>query len=133
MIPRLLFLALSTAGIASSRAVSSPQTLLVAHQKNGALTIGFDPSKSSTESLQILGATEAGNRPGWLCAYDDDIYAVSRTHYPRNTSESGGIFAFEKTCGGKSLHSLDDESSNGLGGVHCDVRRGGRMLAAANM
>lgn len=129
----LLFLALGSA-------LSSPidgrelPMLRIAHQQRGILTFSFDSSKSSSTSLELLSTTQAGIKPGWLHYRDNLIYSVSRTNYPNNASSSGGAFSFNKHVEDPGALSLvTSQSSNGLGGVFCDIARDGRTLSVANM
>ncbi|KAI1269244.1 Lactonase, 7-bladed beta-propeller-domain-containing protein [Xylariaceae sp. FL1019] len=109
-------------------------TLRVAHQERGLLTFTFDPSKSVSESLQLQSTTYAGYKPGWLHSRGDNLYSVSRTYYPSNSSNSGGLFLFDTASdGGAAVQSLGSVSSHGLGGVFCDISRDGRTLSAANI
>ncbi|KAF3070233.1 Uncharacterized protein CFAM422_006597 [Trichoderma lentiforme] len=108
--------------------------LRIAHQERGILTFSFDHSKSSSRSLDLLGTTQAGFRPGWLHLHDNLIYSVSRTSYPNNRSSSGGVFSFDKNAEDPDALSLViSQSSNGMGGVFCDVARDGRTLSVANI
>lgn len=108
--------------------------LRIAHQERGILTFSFDPTKSSSRSLELLGTAQAGVRPGWLHARNNLVYSVSRTNYPNNSSSSGGVFSFDKHVEDPGALSLvTSQSSNGLGGVFCDITRDGRTLSAANM
>ncbi|KIY01294.1 uncharacterized protein Z520_02846 [Fonsecaea multimorphosa CBS 102226] len=112
----------------------------VALQSTGIIEIAFDPSKSANESLSIIAVnTDAGFMPGWLTASGDRVYSISRTSYPNSESNSGGVFAFRRAPSmtsastGKGLVLFDQASSNGKGGVHCEVSPDGTMLAAANI
>ncbi|KAL7782742.1 Lactonase, 7-bladed beta-propeller domain-containing protein [Trichoderma afarasin] len=108
--------------------------LRIAHQERGILTFSFDRSKSSSRSLDLLGTTQAGFRPGWLHLRDNLLYSVSRTSYPNNCSSSGGVFSFNKnTEDPDALSFVLSQSSNGMGGVFCDVARDGRTLSVANI
>lgn len=129
----LLFLAL---GSVLSSPIDGPELpmLRIAHQKRGILTFSFDPSKPASTSLELLSTTQAGIRPGWLHYRDNLIYSVSRTNYPNNSSSSGGVFSFNKDVKDPGALSLvTSQSSNGLGGVFCDIARDGRTLSVANM
>ncbi|PON28810.1 hypothetical protein TGAM01_v201918 [Trichoderma gamsii] len=108
--------------------------LRIAHQERGILTFSFDPTKSSSRSLELLGTAQAGVRPGWLHARNNLVYSVSRTNYPNNSSSSGGVFSFDKHVEDPGALSLvTSQSSNGLGGVFCDITRDGRTLSTANI
>lgn len=62
------------------------------------------------------------------------MYSVSRTDYPKNFSSSGGVFSFNKQVEDPGALSLvTSQSSNGIGGVFCDVARDGGTLSVANM
>lgn len=109
----------------------------VAQQNTGILELSFDPDKGPDDSLSVVATTIAGTQPQWLKSYKDKIYSISRTGFPTNSSTSGGIFAFRKPHGpatrGTPLTLQDTETSNGQGGVHCDVSSDGKTLAAANI
>ncbi|KAI1871623.1 hypothetical protein JX265_005609 [Neoarthrinium moseri] len=107
-------------------------TLYVAHQNRSVLTIHFDPTKAPEESLEIVQAVHAGFQPGWLCTHDSNLYAVSRSKYPDSTSPSGGIFAFAHTQS-SGLVGIGDTTSDGEGGVFCDISKDGRVLSVANI
>lgn len=108
--------------------------LRIAHQERGILTFSFDHSKSPSRSLDLHGTAQAGFRPGWLHLRDNLLYSVSRTSYPNNCSSSGGVFSFNKNAEDLDALSLViSQSSNGIGGVFCDVARDGRTLSVANM
>ncbi|KAM0244650.1 hypothetical protein ACHAQJ_010735 [Trichoderma viride] len=108
--------------------------LRIAHQERGILTFSFDPSKSSSRSLELLSTAQAGIRPGWLHSRDNLVYSVSRTNYPNNSSSSGGVFSFDKHVEDPAALSLvTSQPSNGLGGVFCDITRDGRTLSVANI
>lgn len=129
-------LLLLTAGSVLSASINDTKLpmLRIAHQERGILTFSFDPSKSSSRSLELVSTTQAGIRPGWLHWHDSLIYSVSRTNYPNNSSSSGGVFSFDKKAEDPGALSLvTSQSSNGLGGVFCDVARDGRTLSVANM
>lgn len=138
-VPKVLLLfaclvaAQTTTSSTTGRGWSHATTLIVAHQEKGLLRLGFDPSKPSGESVHLIGSSQAGYKPGWLCAKDDTLYSVSRTKYPNANSSSGGVFAFMTTAENQNLLSNGDVSSNGEGGVYCDVSLDGRVLAVANM
>ncbi|OQU94492.1 hypothetical protein CLAIMM_00845 [Cladophialophora immunda] len=94
----------------------------------------------ANESLSIVAVnTDAGFMPGWLTASGDKVYSISRTNYPNSDSGSGGVFAFRRTpllasaATGTGLVLLNRASSNGKGGVHCEVSPDGKILAAANI
>ncbi|KAL6884491.1 Lactonase, 7-bladed beta-propeller domain-containing protein [Trichoderma evansii] len=54
--------------------------------------------------------------------------------YPNNFSSSGGVFSFHKKVEDPGALSLViSQSSNGIGGVFCDVARDGRTLSVANI
>ncbi|KAH8880498.1 putative isomerase YbhE [Thozetella sp. PMI_491] len=112
-------------------------TLRVAHQEKGILTLTFDPNASPETSLQVIDTTPAGARPGWLSTHGNLLCSISRTNFPDNSSTSGGIFIFKKTDGSSAspggLVPLSSTSSNGLGGVYCEISNNGQFLAAANI
>ncbi|EWG55257.1 hypothetical protein FVEG_17483 [Fusarium verticillioides 7600] len=113
-------------------ATSQIHILRVAHQERGILTLSFDPSKSRNRSIRLVGTTEAGYQPGWLHSRGEYLYSVSRTHFPDNSSTSGGIYAFRKLhYGGLELH--DAVASHGDGGVYLDISRDGKTLSSANI
>jgi 6-phosphogluconolactonase len=110
----------------------------VALQSTGILEISFDPDQDVNGSLSISRYnTDAGVRPGWLTSYQDKFYSISRTDYPIEGIESGGVFAYqEPTLSAPpftNLTLLDKTSSHGEGGVYVDVSPDGRTLAAANI
>lgn len=112
----------------------------VALQSTGILEINFDPSKSINESLSVAAVnTDAGFMPGWLTGFGDTVYSISRTQSPGSESDSGEVFAFRRRSvatskyGRTGLELFSEESSNGKGGVHCDVSPDGKILAAANI
>lgn len=107
----------------------------IALKSTGIVDISFDPNKGIEGSLTINAKTPAGTQTNWLAASKDNIYAISRLDYPDESSESGGIFAYRKsdTSNDASLTLLNDQKSNGKGGVHCEVSPDGTMLAAANI
>jgi 6-phosphogluconolactonase len=116
--------------------------LLVAHQSKGIITLAFDPTQSSSSSLQILSTVQAGYLPQWLFPYNNAVYSMSRTQFPDVSSTSGGIFAFESgslqngngtLAGGANLVLISNTSSDGLGGVYCGIGNNGRTLSAANL
>ncbi|CAJ2512103.1 Uu.00g077280.m01.CDS01 [Anthostomella pinea] len=145
--PIPVLLSLLPASIASGLPREEPSspllTLYVAHQKRGILTYAFNASKTASESLTILGTTDAGHKPGWLHACGDRLYAVSRDQFLDETDVSGGLFAFSKAAGSSGSGSnngsgspwdlISSDSSGGQGGVYCDISRDGRTLAAANI
>ncbi|CCT69442.1 uncharacterized protein FFUJ_05329 [Fusarium fujikuroi IMI 58289] len=106
--------------------------LRVANQERGILTLGFNPSEPSNRSIQLVGTTEAGYQPGWLYTRGEYLYSVSRTHFPDNSSTSGGIFAFKKLPNG-FLELSDAVASRGDGGVYLDISRDGKTLSSANI
>ncbi|KAL7907546.1 Lactonase, 7-bladed beta-propeller domain-containing protein [Trichoderma velutinum] len=129
-------LLLLTAGSVLSASINNGglPMLRIAHQERGILTFSFDHSKSSNTSLELLSTAQAGVRPGWLHWHDSLLYSVSRTDYPNNSSSSGGVFSFDKQVEDPGALSLvKSQSSNGLGGVFCDVARDGRTLSVANI
>lgn len=107
----------------------------VALQSTGILDVSFNPDENADKALSVVATKEAGTQPGWLTPYGDNIYAISRTGFPDNSSESGGVFSFQKTFVSHdvALMSLNSRSSNGRGGVHCEVHPSGNILAAANI
>ncbi|OAP57384.1 hypothetical protein AYL99_08122 [Fonsecaea erecta] len=112
----------------------------IALQSTGILEIAFDPGKSANESLSIVAVnTDAGFMPGWLTGFGDKIYSISRTGYLNGEDSSGGVFAFRREPlstsppSGAGLVLFDQTSSNGKGGVHCEVSPDGKILAAANI
>ena len=114
--------------------------LYVALQSTGIVEISFDPAKTADESLSVVAVnTDAGFMPGWLTSFGDKIYSISRTGYPDSASQSGGVFAFQKVPGtasatsGPGLSRCDQASSNGKGGVHCEVSEDGKTLVATNI
>lgn len=129
----LLFFTWFAALSASSLTTPAKHTLLVAHQTDGLITVKFDPSESILNSLRVSHSTRAGFQPGWICNRDEFVYAVSRTQYQHNDSESGGVFSFKESRQNGDLRPLGDVSSNGKGGVYCDISKDGKMLAATNM
>lgn len=117
--------------------LENPLGFYVAQQNTGILDISFNPDFGPNDSLSVIATIDAGTQPQWLTEYKDKIYSVSRTSFPDNTSTSGGIFAFKRfripVQGAKPLVLFDTETSNGQGGVHCDVNHDGTILAAANI
>lgn len=116
--------------------------LLVAQQGRGIIMLAFDPTKSPSSSLQILGTVDAGYLPQWLFPYNNMVYSMSRSQFPDATSTSGGIFAFESGAlqqgKGPLVHDgelvlISNTSSDGLGGVYCGVGNDGRTLSAVDM
>ncbi|KAL7917196.1 Lactonase, 7-bladed beta-propeller domain-containing protein [Trichoderma austrokoningii] len=108
--------------------------LRIAHQERGILTFSFDTNKSSNKSLELLSTAQAGVKPGWLHWRDNSIYSVSRTNFPNNYSNSGGVFYFDRQVKNPGALSLvTTQSSNGLGGVYCDIAKDGRTLSVANI
>ncbi|KIX08893.1 uncharacterized protein Z518_03550 [Rhinocladiella mackenziei CBS 650.93] len=112
----------------------------IALQSIGIVEISFDPGKSVNESLSVVAInTNAGLMPGWLTSFGDKIYSISRTSYPDIASKSGGVFAFQKAPVAASAKSetglalFDQASSNGKGGVHCQVSPDGKILVATNI
>ncbi|KAI9152306.1 6-phosphogluconolactonase [Paramyrothecium foliicola] len=127
----IFILALVSAGINAAEA--KEHVLLVAHQSRGLLSVGFNPSKSPSQSLRLLNTTPAGTRPGWICTNSENVYSVARTFYPTNASDSGGVYSWLNERGESELQPLSDVSSQGRGGVHCDVSKDGRLVIAANI
>ncbi|KAK5054506.1 hypothetical protein LTR84_001397 [Exophiala bonariae] len=123
--------------VAAEQRSSGAVGFYVAQQNTGILEVSFDPSKSLNDSLSVVATTIAGTQPQWLKAHNDKIYSISRTGFPTNSSTSGGIFVFLRphspATEGESLTLQDAETSNGQGGVHCDVSPDGKTLAAANI
>ncbi|KAJ9607529.1 hypothetical protein H2200_007607 [Cladophialophora chaetospira] len=114
--------------------------LYVALQSSGIIELSFEPRNSVNESLSVTGInTDAGFMPGWLTACDDKLYSISRTRYSESDNQSGGVFAFERlpatasATSGTALTLVNQASSNGKGGVHCEVSPDGKILAAANI
>lgn len=117
---------------------SSALGFYVALQSTGIVEFSFDPTVANpNKSLSIVGyTTDAGYKPGWITAYQNKIYSISRTAYPDNSSESGGVFAFQRpgeTTSATNLTLLDSQSSNAIGGVYVDVSPDGRTLSAADI
>ncbi|KAF4435192.1 hypothetical protein FACUT_7380 [Fusarium acutatum] len=113
-------------------AKSQIHILRVAHQERGILTLGFNPSEPINRSIQLVGTTQAGYQPGWLHSRGGYLYSVSRTHFPDNSSTSGGIYAFRKLPNGR-LELYDAVTSHGDGGVYLDIARDGKTLSSANI
>jgi hypothetical protein len=129
--------------------------LYVADQSRGILTIIFDPAKSASESLSILDTnTDGGFQPGWLTSRGDKLYSISRNQTAG--VEHGGLFSFQKYVRTRSygeifglrlkdrsqgklntnsfgLKLLSNESTDGKGGVYCDVNKHGTMGSATSM
>ncbi|KAF5636251.1 uncharacterized protein FTJAE_6148 [Fusarium tjaetaba] len=124
----LLIMLLAYAACAKSQV----HTLRVAHQERGILTLSFDPTEPRNRSIQLVGTTQAGYQPGWLHNRGEYLYSVSRTHFPDNSSTSGGIYAFRKLPNG-FLELRDAVASHGDGGVYLDISRDGRTLSTANI
>lgn len=114
-----------------SQSQTNSMTLYVAHQGRGVLTLNLDPTKSSNESLRVVNETEAGYQPGWICSRDSNLYSVARTYYPDNSSVSGAVFGFDRH--GEILSSISQTSSDGDGGVFCQVNEDGSLLSVANI
>ncbi|KAL6246954.1 hypothetical protein RBB50_006261 [Rhinocladiella similis] len=114
---------------------NAPHTLYVALQSTGIVEISFDPSKDSDKAISIVGVnTNAGYMPGWVVTSNDKVYSISRTSPPGSESESGGVFVFQASSAkGSHLTRIDSKSSNGKGGVHCEVSPDGKTFAAANI
>ena len=70
--------------------------LYIALMSAGVVQISFDPSRDVNESLSIVSASKAGVQTGFLAAYDNNIYAISRTSFPDNSTRSGGVFSFQE-------------------------------------
>ncbi|OCT53052.1 hypothetical protein CLCR_10282 [Cladophialophora carrionii] len=115
--------------------------LYVALQSTGVVELAFDAQKGVKESLSVVSiTTKAGFMPGWLTVSGDKVYTINRMGYPGSESDSGSVTAFQRATAGSSsatgetgLTLLDQTSSNGKGGVHCDVSPDGKVLAAANI
>jgi hypothetical protein len=122
----------AAASICNTNSSSPTKTLYVAHQTQGLMTLHFDPSKPSSESLQISNSSTAGFQQGWICGRGDNLYSVSRTHYPTNDSTLGRLFHFKRGASGL-LSAIGDTCSHGNGGVYCDIHKDGRILSVANM
>ncbi|KAK4934340.1 hypothetical protein LTR10_024364 [Elasticomyces elasticus] len=125
---------------ATCRTTETSLGFYVALQSTGIVEIDFDPEKGINESLAIVAInTNAGFMPGWLIAFGDTIYSISRTSPFGSDSDSGEVFAFRRThlpksnCNKIGLDRIAKASSNGKGGVHCDVSPDGKILAAANI
>ncbi|KAK6376215.1 hypothetical protein LTS17_007466 [Exophiala oligosperma] len=123
--------------MATNGASNAPHTLYVALQSTGIVEISFDPSKEPEKSISIVGvSTDAGYMPGWVVVSRDKVYSISRTSSPGSEDESGGVFAFQipdGASGDRGLTRIDSKSSNGKGGVHCEVSPDGKTFAAANI
>ncbi|KAF5232114.1 hypothetical protein FANTH_13110 [Fusarium anthophilum] len=113
-------------------AKSQIHILRVAHQERGILTLAFNPSEPTNRSIQLVGTTQAGYQPGWLHSRGEYLYSISRTHFPDNSSKSGGIHAFRKLPNGY-LELHDAVASHGDGGVYLDISRDGKTLSSANI
>ncbi|KAF5530641.1 hypothetical protein FMEXI_13416 [Fusarium mexicanum] len=113
-------------------AKSQIHILRVAHQERGLLTLAFNPSEPRNRSIQLVGTTRAGYQPGWLHSTGEYLYSISRTHFPNNSSMSGGIYAFRKLPNG-CLEIYDAVASHGDGGVYLDISRDGKTLSSANI
>jgi 6-phosphogluconolactonase (cycloisomerase 2 family) len=111
--------------------------LYVALQSTGVVELAFDPQKGVKDSLSVVSVnTKAGFMPGWLTLSGDKVYTINRMGYPGSESDSGSVSAFQRATAGSSetgLKLVDQLSSNGKGGVHCDVSPDGKVLAAANI
>lgn len=134
----LLFTLTVTSVPINSTGVSKSLSFYLALQSKGILSIAFDPTKNKSDSLRIASTNEnAGYMPGWLTSHGNKIYSISRTNFPDNTSTSGGLFAFAKddsrSSATQALTLLNQVSSEGLGGVYCDISPDGRTLSATNM
>lgn len=124
-------------------AIQSPYTLFVTQgEPSQILTLSFDPTKSTSESLQIIRSVQSGFQPGWITAHGSLVCSVSRTKFTGEDDPSGGIFTFRRqsSCSrdGKQsritrLKPLSSTSSMGKGAVSCDISRDGRTLSSANM
>lgn len=119
----------------------SSRTLYVALQSTGILELCFSlDEKDADKAISVVSTfSKAGKMPGWLALHQDKIYSISRLHYPDESSESGGLFAFQQsttsgTSGTRTGPTLiNEQSSTGKGGVHIDVSPDGKLLAAANI
>jgi 6-phosphogluconolactonase (cycloisomerase 2 family) len=111
--------------------------LYVALQSTGVVELAFNPQKGVKDSLSVVSVnTKAGFMPGWLTLSGDKVYTINRMGYPGSESDSGSVSAFQRATAGSSetgLKLVDQLSSNGKGGVHCDVSPDGKVLAAANI
>ncbi|EXJ60158.1 hypothetical protein A1O7_04310 [Cladophialophora yegresii CBS 114405] len=115
--------------------------LYVALQSTGVVELAFDAQRGVKESLSVVSInTKAGFMPGWLTVSGDIVYTINRMGYPGSESDSGSVTAFQRVTTASSsatvetgLTLLDQTSSNGKGGVHCDVSPDGKVLAAANI
>ncbi|KAK5059799.1 hypothetical protein LTR84_009682 [Exophiala bonariae] len=117
------------------------RTLYVALQSTGIVELSFQPNvQDAGQALSVISTfSDAGKMPGWLASHQDKIYSISRLHYPDESFESGGLFAFRQSATssssepGKGLSLINEQRSTGKGGVHIDISPDGRVLAAANI
>ncbi|KEF55562.1 uncharacterized protein A1O9_08312 [Exophiala aquamarina CBS 119918] len=128
-------------------AVETSRTIYIALQSTGILELSFDPSERDVQKALFVTSTcsSSGKMPGWLTSHrdSDKIYSISRLHYPDESAESGGLFAFRQRRPSKAsspsgepgpgLAPVNERSSTGKGGVHIDVSPDGKLLAAANI
>lgn len=114
---------------------NTPLSFYVAPQSTGIVEVSFNPTRDGNDSLSITSyTTNAGHRHGWPESYGNFIYSISRTQFPDEDSESAGIFVFSQDrTSSNNLTRLDSETSNGEGGVYCDVSPDGRILVCANI